>query len=74
MKYYKFFFHYNKPRSKIAGKPILSVHFRGKCYFAEKVICYPSCQSKNNKTQPYCVIEGEAENIYLEKNNTILIN
>lgn len=57
-KTYAFFFHYNKPMSKSSGKNILSIHYRDKCFFVEKIDCRVPITTKNNKTQPKCVLHG----------------
>lgn len=63
MKLYRFFFHYNKPASKANGRPMLSVHFRGKCYIVTDVSCGVPTYSKVNKKQPYCVMQGKARDV-----------
>lgn len=54
----RFFYHYNKPKSKQMGKPILSVHQSGVCHFVESVTCYTPTETRNNKRQPRCVVQG----------------
>lgn len=63
MKTYVFFFHYNKPASKLAGSPKLSIHWRKLCSIVDEVVCNVPCNSKNNKRQPHCVMVGKAYNI-----------
>lgn len=63
---YRYFFHYNKPLSKIKKKPQLSIHFRGSCYFVDKIVNNTKCESKNNKRQPFCVIQGFCENVEIK--------
>jgi hypothetical protein len=53
-----FFFHYNKPASRQAGKPVLSVHWKGACHFVDNVVCCVPCSGKINKRQPYFVMRG----------------
>lgn len=60
MKKYKFFFHYNKPLSKLAKTPKLNIHFRDKCIIVDHVNCHTPIQSKHNKRQPFCVMTGYA--------------
>jgi len=60
-KKYRFFFHYYK-RYKC-----LSIHFKGKCYRANDVICEVPINSKWNKTQPNLVMQGFAKKIIIEK-------
>lgn len=63
-KCYSFYYHYNKPASKIAGYPKLSVHYKDKCYIVDGVVCRTSCFSKNNKRQPFCVMKGMSKEIF----------
>jgi hypothetical protein len=64
-----FFFHYNKPASKSAGRPKLSVHFRDTCYIVDKVVCHVGVESKNNKRQPHCVMKGKAFLVEVKEEN-----
>ena len=72
MKLYRYFFHYNKPASKAAGKPQLTIHFKNKCYIVDKITNYTTCESKNNPRQPFCVIQGMAYNVFIRKNHAII--
>lgn len=60
---YKFFFHYNKPASLKAGKPQLTVHFKGVCHIVDRVCILTPTWSENRKQQPRCVICGKADNV-----------
>ena len=60
---YAFFFHYNKPASKSAGRPQLSVHYRDQCLIVDGVVCSVPIASRNRKTQPRCVMAGRAESV-----------
>ena len=72
MKLYRFFYHFNKPLSKQRGKPYMSVHFRGKCYFARRLSCHVSCQTKERKTQPVMVMQGYCREV-IDNNGIIQI-
>ena len=63
MKKYVFFFHYNKPLSKKAGKPIITLHFKNKCYMVENIVCNASTYGHLNKSQPFFVIKGKSSKI-----------
>lgn len=63
-----FFFHYNKPESKKAGKPIISVHYNNTCFFVENIICEVTTRGKINKRQPFFVIAGKCSNFTVENN------
>lgn len=56
----RFFFHYNKPASLVAGRPKLSVHWLKACYIVDSIDCQVPVRSKINKRQPRVVIQGMA--------------
>jgi len=55
---YRFFFHYNKPASRAAKKPQISVHYRGVCHIVDNIACFEPCAGRVNKRQPYFVMGG----------------
>jgi hypothetical protein len=55
MKKYRFFYHYFR------AKKAMSVHWRGKCYVVNHVVCNVPCETKWNKRQPYLVMQGFAD-------------
>lgn len=57
MKQYRFFFHYFKAKYK------MSIHYRGKCYVVDEVICNVPCETKWNSKQPYLVMRGFAKEL-----------
>lgn len=59
MKKYRFFFHYNKPASKAAGMPQISIHYRGKCHLVDNVVVNVDTRGKIRKSQPRFVICGK---------------
>lgn len=61
-----FFFHYNKPLSRKAQKPILSIHYNKKCLFVENIICKVPTKGKIRKTQPYFVLCGKTKEILIK--------
>lgn len=63
-----FWFHYNKPASKKAGHPKMSVHFKKTCHIVDGVIVSVPTWSSNRKTQPRLVIKGQAKKIQIENN------
>lgn len=65
----RFFFHYNKPASKKAGSPKLTVHYKGECQLVDHVNCYCNVETKHNKRQPYCVIQGKCGEIVIKREN-----
>ncbi len=58
-----FWYHYNKPASKAAAKPKLTVHFKGKCRLVDHVICGAATYTEHRKRQPHCVVRGKASQI-----------
>jgi hypothetical protein len=64
-KQYTFFYHYNKPASKAAGKNKLTVHWRQKCILVDKIFCFVESRTVDRKTQPHCVIKGLAKQLEL---------
>ena len=67
MKKYRFFYHYYRQYN------CMSLHFKGKCYKTDNVICKVDSETKWNKTQPNLVIRGFVSNINIT-NNFIEIN
>ena len=66
------FFHYNKPYSRRTGMHKWSVHFRSQCMIVSSIDCLIPTYSKVNKTQPYVVMKGRAEEVTI-KNDTAII-
>lgn len=64
----RFFFHYNKPQSRLAGSPRLSLHVDKKCYIVMGIECEVKVWTKNNKTQPHCVVQGDAKEFAIFEN------
>ena len=62
-KLYKFYYHFNKPASRTANSPKLTVHFKNKCNIVDHVQCEVFTKTKHKKTQPICVVTGECNNI-----------
>ncbi len=54
-----FFFHFNKPASRAAGKPQISVHTAGKCHIVDNVICDVPTVGRIKKTAPTFVMTGK---------------
>lgn len=63
MKKYTFFYHYNKPASRAAGRPRLTVHYRGKCMICDSLECLTRSESKIRKSQPHVVIAGKSNRV-----------
>jgi hypothetical protein len=53
-----FWFHYNKPASRLAGHPVLTVHHRGQCMLVRGVVCMVPVRSRERRQQPRIVMAG----------------
>ena len=58
-----FFFHYNKPASRSANVPKMTVHYKGVCHIVDHILCHVSVHTHHNKRQPHVVLKGKATNI-----------
>lgn len=67
MKKKVFWFHFNKPASKKAGKPIISLHYDKTCHMVDNIICEVPTAGKLNKRQPHFVIRGYTTSIVIDK-------
>jgi len=63
-----FFYHYNKPASKKAGKPVISVHYHNKCFLVDNIFCNVFTHGRIRKSQPYFVMTGKAKEITIKDN------
>ena len=68
-----FFYHYNKPASKKAGKPVISLHYNRTCHLVNNIKCYVPTYGKINKKQPFFVIKGKARLIQINHLNEAMI-
>lgn len=70
-----FFFHYNKPASKQAGRPVLTVHHKGACLLVRNIVCSVPVRSRERSKQPHVVMAGRGsvrlagDTAYIEKEN-----
>jgi hypothetical protein len=55
-----FFFHYNKPASRAAGAPVISLHVGGACHLVRNVDCLVPVKGRIRKAQPRWVMTGRA--------------
>lgn len=60
---FAFFFHFNKPKSKAAGKPQITLHFLDTCYIVDNLGCEVMTYGRINKRQPFFVMTGKATKI-----------
>jgi len=59
----RFFYHYNKPASRKAGRPVLTLHWLDKCHLVSRVVCKTETETHERKTQPCCVVRGWAKGV-----------
>lgn len=68
-----FFFHYNKPASKQAGRPVLTLHHKGACLLVRNIVCSVPVRSRERSKQPHVVMAGrgsvrlDGDTAYIEK-------
>ncbi len=63
----RFWYHYNKPASKAAGKPVLTVHYEDECQQVDKIYCKVATETHARKRQPFCVVRGLCEGIIFHR-------
>lgn len=54
-----FWFHYNKPASRTAGRPVMTVHYRGACHFVRHIKCHVPVRTRERQSQPHVVMAGQ---------------
>ena len=67
----RFWYHYNKPASRKALKPILTVHWESRCILVEGVDITVPTKSRVRKSQPHIVITGSARNVVVDRKTKI---
>jgi len=68
-----FWFHFNKPASRAAGKPQWTVHYKDQCLIVDDIECHVLVKSRTRKRQPFAVICGKTDGILIKnKKATIL--
>jgi hypothetical protein len=68
-----FWFHYNKPMSKKAGKPQLTLHYNNTCYIVDSINVNVPTYSYNRSRQPHCVIKGKCNKVCIQGNKAIIL-
>jgi hypothetical protein len=67
-----FWFHYNKPLSRQRKRPMLTIHYMGKCHFVKSVkLVNCDAFTRIRKVQPRCVIAGKGVIIIKKEQATI---
>lgn len=56
-----FWFHYNKPASVKAGKPKVTVHYKGICHIVDNISCNVPTFGYLRNEQPKFVIKGKCQ-------------
>lgn len=67
MKERSFYFHFNKPASRQAGKPQISIHYQNTCHIVDNVVCKVKTEGKINKRQPLFVMRGKCSKFQIQK-------
>lgn len=62
-KRYAFWFHYNKPASKEAGKMQWTLHYRGACHLIDGINCAVPTRSYPRNRQPLAVMLGKCVDV-----------
>ena len=73
MKKRRFWFHYHKQESARQGRNVLTIHWKNKCNFVNRIRCEPQTETHNRKEQPRCVIRGWADTIDFIKENDEMV-
>lgn len=61
-----FWFHYNKPASRAAGEPRLTVHCQGACHIVRHIECHVPVRTRERKSQPHVVMAGTGSVRFLD--------
>lgn len=67
-----FFFHYNKPLSRMRGKPQITVHIGGACHVVDNVDCRVPTIGRLRKRQPFFVMSGKARHFKVVRAMAVL--
>jgi hypothetical protein len=68
-----FFFHFNKPASRKAGHPILTLHWAGRCHLVRKVDCRVPTTTRERLHQPRVVVAGRGVvRLHADDSNTVV--
>ena len=58
MRKYRFWYHYNKAKSREYKRPIMTVHYKEKCIHTDKITCDVPTETHRRSKQPYMVVRG----------------
>jgi hypothetical protein len=56
-----FWFHFNKPASKAAKKPQITLHWNDSCHILDNIVCQVPISGRIRKNQPRWVIAGRGK-------------
>lgn len=62
-KSYRFWYHYNKPKSREYKEGIMTVHYKGTCIHTRNIVCHVPSESHRRTRQPIMVMRGWAKDI-----------
>jgi hypothetical protein len=72
-KQYIFWFHYNKPKSRLSQSPKMTIHYKGACHIVDHINCNVFIKTHHRNSQPHIVIKGKANSIELKKENNFVV-
>lgn len=68
----RFFYHYNKPESKRAGEPRITLHFQGECHVVKDIVVCQPTRARFRKQQPHFVMCGWANKISITRKRALI--
>ena len=69
MRKYRFWYHYNKPKSREYKAPIMTVHYKGQCIHTRRILCDTPTETHRRSKQPYMVVRGWANDISIHNDD-----
>lgn len=63
-----FYFHYNKPASRVAKRPQISIHYSKKCVVVDDLESFVPLKGRIRKTQPFWVLTGRGQIVIIDRN------
>ena len=65
-KKFRFYFHYNKPKSKLTDRCVLTLHFHDGCHTVNALEIETPTETHEQLSQPKCIVRGWAKKITIE--------
>ena len=67
-----FWYYYNEPASQVAGKPQITIHYRGACHIVDNFECHVLTWGHIRKEQPRFVVKGRCKEITFINNQALI--